>query len=367
MCAANVEKIRELRSQAALRENVVVRAGASRQSVTSPLIFWKRLASVASIAAAVAFLTVSFGHFGKVAINSGGTSVAVKPPATHSQVKHNNQLPNKPVATKPTFDRVAEKPAVPVVPAASNTEPSKKNNNTTAAPKPRHTITNEPARIALLKDGSYAVYNRSGNVSFEKTNGSSARTPLEAKIAAEIEKKLRSGRVTVDKPVQMAMATLKTRGEDGYVAPPTAPKQVSPLSVIVMDDTPRFSWSSVDLAESYRIRILDEDGRTIVEQIVNTNSFTPRQSLERGKTYIWQVGVRFSESDNWANSSAARFAVLSSDDYNTISTVKHQMSGSHLALGVAYESLGLTEQANAEYRALVKSNPGSKLAKQLLK
>jgi hypothetical protein len=64
-------------------------------------------------------------------------------------------------------------------------------------------------------------------------------------------------------------------------------------------------------------------------------------------------------------SAASNFAVISDHGYNTIQEVRSQMSGSHLALGVAYESCGLYSEANREYAAARQANPGSKLANKL--
>ena len=76
--------------------------------------------------------------------------------------------------------------------------------------------------------------------------------------------------------------------------------------------------------------------------------------------------MRFGKSDSWAKSKAAVFKVLSAEDLGTIQKVKRQMPGSHLALGVAYESVGLYEEAASEYRALRRANPNSQLARNLL-
>jgi hypothetical protein len=134
----------------------------------------------------------------------------------------------------------------------------------------------------------------------------------------------------------------------------------------VVSAKPTFTWSNVDLAQSYRIRVTDENGSAVIDQTVESNSYTPSVPLERGKIYAWRVGVRFSESDSWSNSDAARIQVLSNEGYNTIDKVRRQAPGSHLALGAAYEYYGLSSEAASEYRAVKKQNPGSSLASKLL-
>jgi len=134
----------------------------------------------------------------------------------------------------------------------------------------------------------------------------------------------------------------------------------------LLSQTPTFTWQSVDLAESYRVRIYDKAGNLVIEQLVKHTSFTPSKPLARGMVYSWRVGVRFGETDQWAESAAVRFAVLSAVDYASIKRVQHRLPGSHLAAGAAYESVGLYGEAAAEYRALKRANPNSKLARKML-
>ena len=74
-----------------------------------------------------------------------------------------------------------------------------------------------------------------------------------------------------------------------------------------------------------------------------------------------------SNGDPWIESAAARFYVVSAEDYGLIQKVKKQLPGSHLALGVAYERCGLYEEAAQEYRALRRQNANSALARRLLR
>jgi hypothetical protein len=162
------------------------------------------------------------------------------------------------------------------------------------------------------------------------------------------------------------MNTIHLRSGESYKAPPTAPKQVSPIGVILATDRPAFGWSSVDLAECYRLVVTDAKGNTIFEGVTDKTSLALPKSLERGRVYVWRVGARFSKSDSWANSRAAGFKVLSAKDVEAIRDVKQRLPGSHLALAAVYESLGLYGDAASEYRALRRANPESPLARRLL-
>ncbi len=163
------------------------------------------------------------------------------------------------------------------------------------------------------------------------------------------------------------MATIGTRGSDGgYVAPPTAPRQIAPTGKFVLAARPTFTWSAVDLADSYRVRVYDIPGNLVAEQVTSKPSLTLTKPLPRGQAYSWRVGVRFTAADGWTESGASRLFVLSADDYNTIERVRTRLPGSHLALGAAYESVGLYDEAATQYRLLRRANPRSALAKKLL-
>lgn len=343
-CTRDIGRITELRSHAAMREKVVVAPGMSRQARRSPFAYWKQALAAVSVAG-IAAVALVFG-------NLGGTL-----PDEHARVAVNQPDLRVPTAESP---KAAEpNPGTPVA-----SLPEKKPVATTdiaKAPAPT-----APAVVAVLRDGRYSVIRKNGSMVLAKIDGTSVRTSLEARIAASIDEKLRTGKIKPVKPVMMAMASIPVRSANGYETPQTAPKQIGPMGKVTLSAKPTFTWSAVDLAESYRIRIYNEASNLVVDQIVKKNSFTPATPLPRGHVYAWRVGARFGETDQWSDSSAAKFLVLSTDDYASIAQVRSRLPGSHLALGAAYESVGLYDEAASEYRALRRANPHSKLARKLL-
>lgn len=338
LCAKDIDRIRELRSHAALREKVLVRPGMARQQKRGAFGYWKQALAAVSFAGIVAVVVMS-GRFG-VPVNTVPQQVATNPPIT----VHHSPLPGVKATVKP----VTPTPA-PVVVAVA-TSPS-------AAPKV----------APVLRDGNYSVVRKGGNMVLAKSDGTFVRTALEAKIAAQIDEKLRTGQIKPIRSYQMACATINTRDDNnGYDAPPTAPKQTAPVGKVMLSATPTFTWSAVDLAVSYRVRVYNESSNLVIDQIVTKNSFSPAKPLARGQVYKWRVGVRFGETDQWAESAAVKFAVLSSNDYASIKRVQNTLPGSHLALGAAYESVGLFDEAAREYRALRQQNLDSMLAKKML-
>ena len=338
LCTRDIERLRELRSHAALREKIAVNPGLDLALRPKPLgAFWRKTLAAVAGTAVVAALAVAFWPFGGV--ESPRTTVATTPPIVDQR-----EIPQ----TQDTQKQVADGEAVVVQPPETQEE----------APKPQ-------AR-PVLADGSYQVVKKNGRLVLASADGSPATNSVGTQIAHFVSEKLNTGKIKPTQTARMAMAAIAVRDSSGYNPPPTAPKLVEPIGKIVMSTTPTLSWSKVDLAESYRLRVFDAQGRVVAEQITSKTSAAPDTALARGEIYSWRVGVRFSESDSWAESAVAKFRLLSSQDYTSIKRVKSRLAGSHLALGAAYEAYGLYDEAADEYRALRRQNPKSELARKFL-
>jgi len=327
-CFNDVQRIRELRAHATLREKIVVNPRTNRRPAYGWGV-WKRAFAGALGAAVIAGLAIGIGLF--TGPKEKPTVVAVKPPVT--TVKPTPEKPNnvvKPIKSEPVI--VAVKPE-------------------------------QPNTAAVLKDGKYQVIKQDGRLILADASG--ARTSLEAKIAASIREKLATGSIKQSKTVQMAMLPAHLRNPEGYKAPANAPSLIAPLDKVILSVQPQMKWSKVDLAESYRVRIYDIQGRLVMEK-TTANYTLIAGALPRGNQYLWRVGVRFNESDDWVESAKGSFYVLSAEDYASIQNAKKNAPGSHLALGAAYESYGLYNEAQQEYRALRRDNRDSSLARKLL-
>jgi tetratricopeptide (TPR) repeat protein len=62
----------------------------------------------------------------------------------------------------------------------------------------------------------------------------------------------------------------------------------------------------------------------------------------------------------------AKFKILAASKVSELDRAKQQYSGSHLMLGVVYSRLGLLDDAERHFQALVSANPKSELARKLL-
>ena len=349
-CSNDIERIKELRSHALLREKISVKPGMSADRRSNLLFNWKHAFGAIGVAAVVTVITFSISHNNvikpmqapQVASNQSGiVSVAKEKPRQIDRINNTNLL--KPKADS---NRVAKIDADSVKSSVLHKNIPSTDNKT------------------LIKDGSYRVINSGSRIQLAKADGSSAHTPLEAKIAAAIEEKIKTGKIKSQQPVMVAMNTL-TRGSKDSSTASIAPRLNSPKSKVLMGDRPTLKWSGVDMADSYRVVVTNEDGNVVFDEVTKSTSISLPHPLQRGKTYAWRVGVQFGESNSWSNSDAARFSVLSDEGFKTIQNVKSQMPGSHLALGVTYEKYGLSEQAANEYRIVRRSNSGSAVVRKL--
>ncbi|NLN76775.1 MAG: hypothetical protein GX139_10760 [Armatimonadetes bacterium] len=342
ICARDIDRIRELRSHALLRETVVVRPGMSRESRRGFFVYWRQAVAALSLGGLIA-VAMLFGNSGDQGANKVPQMVHMPPitmalPAVEPEKSPEPTQPESNVAV----------PAPP--PSAVNIAEDK--------PKPAPVVT------TVLRDGNYTVTRSNGKLVFARSNGADLRGG--ARVVALIDEKLRTGKIKPAQSLKIAVASIAMRNSHAYEAPPSAPQLVFPAEKMLIEQTPTFKWSPVELAEDYRIRIFDTSGHLVAEQIVTDNTFTAAAPLTRGQVYSWRVGVRFSETDQWTESAAGGFAILSAEGYETISRAQKDFAGSHLALGAAYESAGLYDEAASEYRSLQKSNPDSSLAKKLL-
>ena len=333
LCAGDVDLMRALRSQAALRGAVQVQPGMNRHGEQRQFGLWRRVLAGAAIAGAIALAIIALRQPFEKPSRTQVTTVRPAP----AQVSH-------------------AQPDRAVKPAAS-TAP-------TVAVNPDQQKPSLPPPAPLLRDGKYMLAKKDGGFALARIDGRSIRTPLEARVAALIAEKIRTGKIKPVEPVRVAMNPIGVRTPEDYVPAPTAPRQISPMGLVLMSARPTFNWSKVDLAESYRLVVTDRKGNPVFDGVTDKTTLKLDQPLERGQVYMWQIGARFSKSDSWANSRAAGFRVISAGGMATIQSVGRRMPGSHLALAAVYESVGLYDDAAREYRAVRRANPGSRLARR---
>ncbi|MDH7600514.1 MAG: hypothetical protein QHI38_00020 [Armatimonadota bacterium] len=337
LCYRDVQRMQELRAQAQLREPITVEPKKRAQGIQPRFAWWKVLAAVGAATAVLAALLVSYHPFSKPGVN----------PEVVARRSETQKAPNEPTVRSIVPHAQKKTDAQIEAPSSSRDEAVVR-------------------RVALLRDGTYRLISVSGRYVLVSGGRETIRTPLEARIARLISEKIRTGKIKPAPTVRVALNRMRLRAPSEFVPEPTAPRLLRPLGITVIEDQPVFTWSRVDLAESYRLVITDQNGSLVYQAVTTGTQLRLDRPLQRGRIYLWRVGAKFGESDNWSNSAAGVFRVLSSEEYSLITSVKRAMPGSHLALAVVYESLGLHDEAAREYEVVRAQNAGSVLARRLV-
>jgi hypothetical protein len=157
------------------------------------------------------------------------------------------------------------------------------------------------------------------------------------------------------------------RGNDASAHPLRA---IEPFRSAVLEARPRFSWTAVTGAASYRVAVFDADYEEIARsETLNGTTWTPSKALPGGVDLSWHV---VADTDAGEISSAgsdrgeAVFRVLTPKESAAISFVETQYRGSHLLRGLLYSRHGLLHDAEREFRHLAEQNPGSPIARSLI-
>lgn len=146
---------------------------------------------------------------------------------------------------------------------------------------------------------------------------------------------------------------------------------VNPVGKVILTDRPELNWSRLDGASHYRVIIYDSDFNVVSSsQELTTNNWTVPRSLGRGRIYLWQVVAKKDGQEVKAPTppaQEARFKVLEQSRAHELAQARRSYAGSHLTLGVLYAQAGLLEEAEHEFKLLLKANPGSNVAGNLLR
>lgn len=146
----------------------------------------------------------------------------------------------------------------------------------------------------------------------------------------------------------------------------------SPVGKVVRETRPAFSWSPLAGARSYTVSVVDSKFRPVSQgQTLKQTSWTPTAPLSRGAVYSWQVTATLEDGTEVTAPAAptpqARFRVLDADAHNRLTRLEKAAPNSRLARGVAYARAGLLDEAETELKELLKENPDSQVARDLLR
>ena len=146
---------------------------------------------------------------------------------------------------------------------------------------------------------------------------------------------------------------------------------LNPVGKIILTTRPTLFWSKLDGATDYRVVIYDSNFNPVSSSPQLTNqSWVVPHVLDRGEIYSWQV-IATKDGQEVKTpvppAPEAKFKVLEQGRANELNRARQSYGGSHLTLGVLYAQAGLLDEAEREFGLLLKANPDSKVARNLLR
>jgi hypothetical protein len=140
---------------------------------------------------------------------------------------------------------------------------------------------------------------------------------------------------------------------------------------VVRNAQPMFRWRALAGAQSYKVIITDTDlNEVATSPPISTTEWQIPQSLRQGVIYSWQVTALKDGAEITTPvlpAPQAKFKVLDRATAQVLQQAERAYPGSHLTLGVLYVEAGLLSEAEQELRALGRTNPRSRIARELLR
>jgi tetratricopeptide (TPR) repeat protein len=191
---------------------------------------------------------------------------------------------------------------------------------------------------------------------------------LSAEHQAAVIDALRTGRIKTSAELSSLLGEQKRLMGSGNSQKSFIP--LKPVGTVIASTQPTFRWKQVAGATGYTVTIYRNNLKESISSQTLTGTQWTAPPLMRGATYSWQIRAVKDNSETISPSPdarEARFRVLSQSEFENLEKIRESYSKSHLALGVVYARLGLFEEAETEFRALLATNPSSNIVKELLR
>jgi hypothetical protein len=144
---------------------------------------------------------------------------------------------------------------------------------------------------------------------------------------------------------------------------------VYPRDKILESERPTLRWGALAGATSYSVTVYDAEARRVAKSPpLSTTSWQLPEALKRGVIYTWEVTATKDKEEVFAPEPPvrpARFKVLEQSRAEELKQARRAYN-SHLLLGTLYAQAGLFDEAEREFKALLRENQNSGLAKKLL-
>ena len=236
------------------------------------------------------------------------------------------------------------------------------------APSPSPNVQNEASQpssapvVAQVKDGQRVLtLDREGKLSGADDLPVAYQNSL--KKALTTQRIERSSQLNdLFRPQSSLMSSEKTNGEFSVI---------EPVGNVVLESRPTFRWSPMKDATSYVVEVYDSEFKLVTTSVpVNSHSWKASVSLSRDRLYSWQVKAMKDGQEVISPlppAPQAKFRVLDQVKVNQLAVARRAYATSHLTLGILYAEAGLLKESEQEFRLLLKENPDSEVARNLLR
>jgi hypothetical protein len=149
-------------------------------------------------------------------------------------------------------------------------------------------------------------------------------------------------------------------------------KLLRPGRDVIAEDQPVFEWQPVEGASNFEVQIADSRGREVASSgrlPASATQWSPATQLKRGVIYSWAVSAIVNGQTVTSPAPTApemKFKILEASKMRQLEQLRGR-GFSHLALGVFYAREGMLAEAEREFQVLVKDNPDSQIAANLLR
>lgn len=230
-------------------------------------------------------------------------------------------------------------------------------------PSPSPSLQSEIAPIvAQLNDGA-------GVLSLDKDGKLSGADALPPAYQERVKQALTSQRI--EKSSQLQGLTRPSSSLMGSDNQPREFSVIDPVGSVLLTDRPAFRWSAMEGATGYVVEVYDDQFKLAASSPqLTSRSWTATQSLPRGKVYSWQVKAIKDDQEITSPrppAPQAKFRILDQSKASELARAKRSYGSSHLTLGLLYAEAGLLREAEQEFRLLLRANPNSALARNLLR
>lgn len=145
---------------------------------------------------------------------------------------------------------------------------------------------------------------------------------------------------------------------------------LSSANTAVLTPTPTLSWTAVDGASAYKVRLSDSTGNTLINEQTQVNSLVIPVSagLTSGRNYLWTVEAVDENGPLSGSAASAQFSVAPPETVRLLKSIAPQ-SGASFSDRVLYaaqlQEAGAIEDARTIWKSLANERPDDSILKKL--